>query len=538
MRLWTAFFTAALICGAARAQLPIKEVTVFKDGHAFVLAEGELPVHNGEATMEGLPQPVLGTFWPYAAQSGVTLTSVTAGLKDVPGERGAATLKELFALNVGKPATIREIDGALYSATVLSVTDGLILLQTEQGVKATEPGRIRDATFAGGQLVRSLPSPTTKAQLTLKLSGASGGRAKVGVMYLQKGLRWIPSYKIDLDGKSQAKVKLQATLVNELADLDGATANLVIGVPSFAFKDTLDPIALQETAAQLSGFFARDSRTSNALGGQMSQMAGYAQRGAAPEAADPSGPAVTGGEQNEDLFVFTVKNVTLHKGERMTLPVAELTLPYKNVYTLELLPSATRNASGYYDAQTNTEFARLAASPKARHVVRLTNASPFPLTTAPALLMSQGKVVAQGQTLFTAKGGTSDIALTDAPDISVKRSDKESERTPKALQSDGYDYFSVQMKGDVELCNYRKEDVEIEVTRYVLGKVDSATASGAVAALDPLADDSLPGWLGQIGNSLDRIRFTGLGKIFWKATLPAGGKTCVNLDYAWHYFTR
>ena len=86
-------------------------MTVFKDGHAFVLAEGTLPVTDGVAVLDELPMPILGTFWPYAAQRGVTLASVTAGMKTVPGERDAASLRELLSRNLGKTATIREFDG-------------------------------------------------------------------------------------------------------------------------------------------------------------------------------------------------------------------------------------------------------------------------------------------------------------------------------------------------------------------------------------------------------------------------------------------
>jgi len=49
-------------------KLPIKEVTVFKDGHAFVAHEGEMPVdEHGNVVMDYLPAPVIGTFWPYSA---------------------------------------------------------------------------------------------------------------------------------------------------------------------------------------------------------------------------------------------------------------------------------------------------------------------------------------------------------------------------------------------------------------------------------------------------------------------------------------
>src|SRR3974377_455582 len=65
-------------------KLPIKEITVFKDGHAFVAHEGEMPVDDhGNVVMDYLPTPVLGAFWPYSAEAGARLTAVTAGQKRV-----------------------------------------------------------------------------------------------------------------------------------------------------------------------------------------------------------------------------------------------------------------------------------------------------------------------------------------------------------------------------------------------------------------------------------------------------------------------
>ena len=111
-------------------------------------------------------------------------------------------------------------------------------------------------------------------------------------MYLQKGFRWIPGYQVTLDGNGKAAIKLQATLLNELADLDDVTANLVIGVPSFAFKDTLDPIALQQTAAQLSPYFQQGDRMqmlSNAIVTQSGADAGRnAPRSSRPRASGPT----------------------------------------------------------------------------------------------------------------------------------------------------------------------------------------------------------------------------------------------------------
>ena len=315
----------------------------------------------------------------------------------------------------------------------------------------------------------------------------------------------------------------------------------MVGIPTFAFQDTVDPISLQETIAQVaSASFGRNVMSNRFLNSQMvnSQAYGGGQGGGSAEtSADPS---VAGAEKNEDLFVFSLKNLSLKKGERMTLPVAEFTLPYTNVYTLELLPRPTQqNSYGGYDySQLRPELAKLVAQPKAMHKIRLTNTSAFPLTTAPALVFNGDRVVAQGMMTYAARGAKSDVSLTEASDITVKRLDKETERKPKALVWHGNEYAQALLTGSIELCSYRSEPTEIEVTRYILGKVTEADSKGEVVTLDPLGDDSLPDWLAYYGNLGDRLQFTGLGKITWTTTLPPGGKTCVTLGYHWHYFTR
>ena len=55
--------------------MPVREVTVFKDGHALMLHQGKMPVEgSGDVLMDYLPAPVLGTFWPYSADKDAKLT--------------------------------------------------------------------------------------------------------------------------------------------------------------------------------------------------------------------------------------------------------------------------------------------------------------------------------------------------------------------------------------------------------------------------------------------------------------------------------
>src|SRR5687768_12493957 len=93
----------------ALARMPVKEITVFKDGHAFVQHAGKMPVDDpGNVVLDALPQPVLGTFWPYSSDKAAKLASVTASVRKVKLDRTALTLRELIEANVGAQATITE----------------------------------------------------------------------------------------------------------------------------------------------------------------------------------------------------------------------------------------------------------------------------------------------------------------------------------------------------------------------------------------------------------------------------------------------
>ena len=261
---------------ATIAKLPIKEITVFKDGHAFVTHQGEAAVdEHGNVIMDYLPAPVLGTFWPYVAENGVQLTSVVAGQRRVTVERTALALGDLIEANIGAGIIVSE-GGNRYEATIVGLPmrsadelartsppnsgerlperGNLILLKTFEGTKAVSIESLQQVVF------RDPPRSLVATQefrnvLTLNLDWKQTRprkSAKAGLIYLQKGIRWIPNYKIDLGADGKASMKLQATLINELADLENVSVNLVIGVPTFAFKDTTDPMALQQTLAQLS----------------------------------------------------------------------------------------------------------------------------------------------------------------------------------------------------------------------------------------------------------------------------------------------
>jgi hypothetical protein len=243
-------------------------------------------------------------------------------------------------------------------------------------------------------------------------------------------------------------VKLQATLLNELADLEDVSVNLVVGVPTFAFKGSLDPMALQQALAPLSQYFQPEGGRNSPLATQFSnalmsqQIAAMNDYRAAPgpELGGELGPEIGEANRSEDLFVFTVPHVSLKRGERMVLTVAEFSLPYQDVFTLELPFGPPPEVRASLNNEQQRELARLFSTPKVMHKLRLTNSSKYPLTTAPALIVRGGQVLAQGLMTYTSTGADVDLPITTAVDFQVKKNDMEAKRTPDAVRENGSSY--------------------------------------------------------------------------------------------------
>ena len=579
--------TVILLCGSlfaqaptpykALARMPVKEVTVFKDGHAFLLHGGRMPVdETGNVVMDYLPNPVIGTFWPFSSDDKAKLSSVTASQRKVLVDRTALHLKELVEANAGAEVLVTETapaspvpykavildvparsgeeleaTDAPYSGEKLSQRGGVVLLKTASGVKVVNLDRILDISFTG-TYKSVLPGEEMRNLLTLKLDWPSQKprkEAEVGLLYLQRGIRWIPNYKVVLDGKGKATVTLQATMINEIADLEDVTAHLVIGVPTFAFAGTTDPISLQQTVAQLSSHFRTDAQTgygfANAIMTQQALGGDDLRTRTENESRPPAdfGPEVAESGKNEDLFVFTVKHVTLGKGQRMVFTVAEFSLKYKDVYTLDIPFTPPMEIWRNVNGGRQTELARLLNAPKVQHKVRLFNGSEFPLTTAPALILRDERILAQGLMTYTAPGADTDLGITASVDIRVKKTDSETKRVPNAATFQGDQYGRIDLAGTITLTSFRDAAVEVEVTRHVLGNVESAGNKGTIEMVNVFEDPSyasgpspMPTWWGWFSWPWWWHHFNGVGRITW--TIDLAPNRPVELPYTWNYYWR
>ena len=557
-------------CDRTLASIPVKELTIFKDGHAFVLHEGQMAADaEGNVTIDYLPRPILGTFWAYSADSNAKLAAVVSEKQVASVKRTDLTIPELIEANLGAKVRITEAGLAAYETTILGIptrsTDELssteppgsqeklpqrgsiVLLKFEGGVKAVPISRIQEVTFLDEPKLQ-LAGEQFRDMMTLKLDwprGKSERQVDVGMVYVQRGIRWIPNYRIDIDGKGNAIVRLHATIINELTDVEDVKAHLVIGVPKFAFENTPDPISLQQTVAQLSRHFRPDSQAayafSNMIMTQQVRMPG--RHVDVPDNGQTLdlGPDVAGSDKNEDLYIFTLEHVTLKKGQRMVVPVAEYELKYKDVFVLDLPFGPPPEVRHNLNSEQQAKLAQLYHAPKVMHKIRIANDATCPLTTAPALILRQGCIIAQGMMTYTAVGTSSDLELTTAVDIAVEKLDKETDRIADAAKWDGYTYARSNLTGTIALTNRRSDTVVLEIQRSVLGNIDSASGEGSIVHLgrheggwaDP---NSLPFWWPWYDWPYWWYHFNPVGRVRWECELKEG--ETIELQYKWHYFWR
>lgn len=226
----------------------------------------------------------------------------------------------------------------------------------------------------------------------------------------------------------------------------------------------------------------------------------------------------------------------------MVVPVSEFTIPYHDIYVLDLPYAPPREVFQQFNTQQQAELARLFNAPKVLHKMRLTNKNDAPLTTAPALIFRQGRLLAQGMMTYTAVGADTDLDMTTAIDIQVKKVDKKTKRTPNFMNLNGYSYSRVDLAGTVTVTNRLGMPIDLEINRQVLGDIDEADHDGNILRAGTLDEDqylramNAPYWWGWYSWSDWWSRANSNAQVTWKVKLEPNKN--VDLGYAWHYFWR
>ena len=467
-----------------------KTVSIFKDGSGFFIKEARLSDNTKKRLYfaDGLPKATFGTFWFFSKAhnlAGVSSFADTVhSFENVSSSAG--DLRSLLKKN-----TNRQIDvsysrkqGSEYverfvSGKLLWFEKNLITIQSEGIYETINFNEITNVKFASKPIFESEEKvetvaykPVLQIDFHKKLE-----RDKLEMMYLTKGITWIPGYYVELNKNKQARIILRSTLINDAEDIEDADVNFVVGVPNFRYANELSPIFGSKEVAKFLGNLDvnyQPLETMNLNNFSNSIRSYNINPNDAPtpvyEQAQVSKTIKTlTANSSQDMFFYTAKNVSLKKGGRGFYDIFEITVPVQHIYECNLTTSGTasltnRSNFSFGDKKDNV----------VNHSIRLTNSSQFPFTTGPALVVSKAngrlEPLSQDKIKYTPKGGTSSLRLTQAVDIFVnenetlkKQVEKKRQYPNKSERDPWYDLVTI--KGKITIINHKSEEVDVHVRK-------------------------------------------------------------------------
>ncbi len=483
--------------------VPMKTTSVaaFKNGLAFIFKQGSGPVVKGEGRIVNLPRATLGSLWLAPSDPAGALEEMVAYRYPVKKTRAAISVADLLENSVGRTVTVRygdkEYTGELMAISeqpvklstdlaasrqesdvppVLLITHGpkLLLLKSEGKTVAMSADSV---TVVAIQNVPSLTvtDETLESALRFRLKGAPAS-AQLTMGHLQEGLGWTPSYMVTLKDDKTAQLTMQAVLINDVEDLQDVDVFFVVGAPNFAYADHLSPMALEQSLVQFIRNEFADRRTyrmamSNAIQSQSivrqedNEDAGLAGLG---NVSDLSG------SPEQDMFLYNLPHITLAKNERGSYNVFSAEVAYEHLYEWEVEERRTVDVYGSAVSQYNQPSSDQTIKDPVWHSLVLKNTSKFPWTSAPAMVLSSNKPVAQDTVRYTPKGASGNLKLTIATDVRTSKKEVEVERKPRAAKFYDDDYDVVTVEGVLKLTSYKQHPIKVSVTKKMVGTVSTA----------------------------------------------------------------
>ena len=448
---------------------------IFKNGLSWIEHRGEVALSGGWGTIPTTPEAALGT---------VSLTSDEAKVDEIRtvgssrgAVRGGATLDAILTSSAGRMVTLRvgdrEVSGRLLPSEQRSSAEaelftrngwveppGIVLLQSAGKTTAIPRSLITAVTFDGDAPARE-EHDTPSLRFHVAENRAS---APVRLSYLRPAIGWFPDYSITLDGKGRAALTLRATLVDDGEDLRDTDVFFAVGVPNFAFGHVESPLSARQSLAELfralgqgaADAFALMANSANVV---MQPSMRNTERSNSFAAMTTEG---TSGESAEDFFYYSRKGITLARGERATFPLLEASVKYSDLYTLDI------------SSETPNETAPVAD--KVWHSIRLENPTALPWTTAPALVISGGRPVAQETLQYTPAHSETTLRLTVANSIVVDRNETEVSRHRESVRRFDSVWDAVTIEGTIDIRNFKDEPVVLAITREIEGEAVRASS--------------------------------------------------------------
>ena len=519
----------------AQTGFTTKSLVFFKNGTGFVTKSGVVtPKNNAYIWRDNLPKALYGTFWFNA--EGTDIPSIRATIDTISTTKPAVSMLEILRANRGKGVTLsvsytaqefHEIRGIVDTVS----SDGTVVrLKTPTGSRAASADAPRATPFEVVQSgFRTIPlvyirevfvNPEGLFDLedkkvvdALHLTFKTPKTAQpLNIMYLQNGLGWVPEYLVEMLDNKTARIILRGVCFNQTdEDFENTDVYFAVGVPNFKTDNKLSPLVLAENMRSFLNL-RNDNQDLDAYRGNLfvSNQRATSNRGNF-EIENNNSDAIEG-EQQQDLFFYTLKNVTIRKGERISFDLMNMTVPLTHKHRIQLnknehnKPLSTGADAGFEHKTTAT------------HVLTFPNKTDKPLTTATALLVNAEKQptqpLSQDILRYTPSGGKGSLVVTTTPDVLAEENYVEVSRQQKAQIFRNTSYDVVRVRGQIAVKNYKKEAVSMEIYKTIEGIMDKTSSP----------------W--EMTNTKDAQSYpNAVNNITWKFDLKVGEEKTIVFEY-------
>lgn len=472
-----------------QSTLKTKSVSVFKNGSSFFVKEGQVTVENGSCFLEDeVPKAAFGTLWFSASNGEInqvrTHSKTTREVQETKSVFKSSAFGPMLEANLNKRLTLFFHNESSLSGTVEKVDDSYFLFKTGTKWINLKTANLERIEFSEKPVfpdsVSIQKDTIVKEKQGLMINFSSNSKSQdLGMMYLQKGIGWVPTYSIDLYSEDRAKLRLQAVVSNQAEDFENADLNFVVGVPNFLHQNDVTPLS-KSGLQSINQFYNSIPVIGNSL------VSDFANRGggrityginAESNALQGSNEGLEG-FASEDLFFYNLPNVSLKRGESAQFNILRSDIKVQHIYEVQLEENST---DSYYYRQLGVKgdfsFGENFKN-KVWHAIKFKNTTNSPLTGGAVMVTNSQdgtpRPISQDKITYTPAGAETFLKLTVAPDVSVRDKEKQKEVEEVKEQINGYWYNKITVEGEIRIQNYKSKKVNLNIRKKITGELESS----------------------------------------------------------------
>lgn len=517
----------------------IEKLSLFKNGYGFASLVFTPKANQNIYLLKDLPVSVHGTFWVHSTDKN-KLGFMSGSTTKVEKQKENYSMLELAQANPDANIRVKTTKGQFFSGKLVPVKKSCVdqeaisfnhisvplmsflCLNTSEGKVLIPHNEIAIIEFPDLEEFK-LPTYDTREPVIKMQMTKIDPNAPVNISCITPGVTWVPSYSLDISKQEKGILHANAEIINELANLDNIELELISGFPSIQYPSTPSPIMMN--MGMLDFFDSLNGKKTNRNdlfrgSGSMSQIAGAGglsiggNRGSFP--VPNAQPMMMPANMNEtvkaeDLFFYPVKNFTCAKGETISVPLFDGTIPYTHIMTWDIPDNETRENERRRQESNNTN-AFLSNPNEVWHCIRITNTLETPLTTAPIQFSSNGRFVGQGIVPFTGAGQKNSIRINKAMDVTA--TDSELILSEEDIKMRRSTYTNIRMKGTLTAHNQTEKAITLVITKNMIGTYIDSSDEGKLIANTPRHNYNNP-----------------LSVVTWELSIPAGEEKEITYQY-------